>query len=244
MLKISKTHTKFIKSLQLKKYRLAEQAFLVEGEKSVLEVINSDFQVNEIICTEAFYDKYQSELTGLQLWQVDELSALGSFRSNNQALAIVQMKENRMFRYGGGLVLALDDVNDPGNLGTIIRIADWYGIAGILASPETCELYNPKVISATKGSFTRIPVFYNTLADSIRELQLPVIAADMEGDNVHQTSLPVDLCLIMGNEAHGISEELHSLIDKRIHIPSYGNAESLNVGVAAAVIIDNYRRST
>ena len=207
-------------------------------------MINSDFEVTEIICTEAFFRENSNALSEFKVWQEDDLSTLGNFRSNNKALAVVRMKDNKMFSYNGGMILALDDVNDPGNLGTIIRLADWYGIAGIIASPETCELYNPKVISATKGSFTRVPVYYSRIADVLHSLHIPVFAADMEGDNVHITSFPKDMCLIMGNEAHGISGELNGLINRRIHIPSYGQAESLNVGVAAAIIIDNYRRST
>ncbi|MEJ2004174.1 MAG: RNA methyltransferase [Cyclobacteriaceae bacterium] len=243
MVKLSKAHTKFIKSLQLKKYRQAEQAFVVEGEKSVLEVIASDFEVNEVICSSSFYENHAERLAGIQRWEADDLSPLGSFRSNNQALAVVNMKKNQAFAYTGGMVLALDDVNDPGNFGTILRIADWFGITGILASPNTCELYNPKVISASKGSFTRIPVYFDDLDRSVKKLNIPVLAADMDGENVHNLQFPKDVCLVLGNEAHGISPGLGKLISRRITIPSFGNAESLNVGMAAAIIIDNYRRS-
>jgi len=208
----------------------------------VLEVLDSDYNIIEIVCTQAFKSKYADKLAGTQLLESEDLATLGNFRSNDRAIAVVQTKPNEPFTYRGGLILALDDINDPGNLGTILRIADWYGISGVFASPDTCELYNPKVISASKGSFTRVPYYTGELAGLLPSLSIPVYAADMHGENLHTTEIPKDVCLIMGNEAHGISASLEALIDRRVHIPSRGRAESLNVGVATAVILDNYSR--
>jgi TrmH family RNA methyltransferase len=154
------------------------------------------------------------------------------------------MKSNEPFKYDGGLVLALDAINDPGNLGTILRTADWYGVSGIIASRNTCEFYNPKVISASKGSFSRIPFYYMELHDFVPQMGIPVLAADLTGENVHEFSFPRDVCLLLGNEAHGISPDLEGLIKSRIHIPRFGNGESLNVGIAAAVMMDNYSRTS
>ena len=242
MVKLSKTHTKFIKSLQLKKYRQSEQAFLVEGEKSVLEVLASDFEVSEVIVSPAFLEKHAGVVGSVSCSVADDLSGLGTFKSNNQAIAVVRMKPNAPPDRLRGLILVSDGINDPGNLGTILRIADWYGISAIIASPDTCELYNPKVISASKGSFTRVPVYYAELPEFLAAHKMTVLAADMRGEDVHSLDFPENGFLILGSEAHGISPELESLVDKRVHIPSYGGAESLNVGVAAAIIIDNYRR--
>ncbi len=243
MVKLSKAHTKFIKSLQLKKYRQLEQTFLVEGEKSVLEVLNSDFEVREIIATARFIADHESSLAGMEVIEADSLSSVGTLKTNESAIALVRMKPNIVFSPKSGLTLLADDINDPGNFGTMLRIADWFGITNIVASKDTCELYNPKVISSSKGSFTRIKVCYADLEATIRSASLPVLAADMSGKNVHSFDFPTDCLLIMGNESHGISESLSPFITERLTIPSYGEAESLNVGVATAIIIDNYRRT-
>ena len=242
MVKLSKTHTKFIKSLQLKKYRQLEQTFLVEGEKSVLEVLRSGFVVKELITTENFAGKYKSSFGDIPTYIVSDLSSLGSLKSNDAAIAVVEMPQNKQFDLSSGLTLVADDINDPGNFGTILRIADWFGLNGIIASENTCELYNPKVISASKGSFTRVKVFYTEPGPLLQSSELPVYAADMTGEDVHLFDFPKDAFLILGNESHGISASLEKYLTGRINIPQYGAAESLNVGVATAIIADNYRR--
>ena len=154
---ISKARAKFIKSLQLKKYRKESQLFVVEGLKSVLEVLGSDFEVVTLVASEQFLNTHQRQIDeGLEVLSAKpkELGAMGSFQTNDQALAVVKMKENTPTSISDQeLVLALDEVNDPGNLGTILRVADWYGIDRVIASLGTADLYNPKVIAASKGLF-------------------------------------------------------------------------------------------
>ena len=219
-----------------------EQTFLVEGEKSVLEVMNSDFDIDEIVVTSRFKSLHGHLLGNISVLESEDLSAVGTLKSNDAAIALVRMKPNEPFPVASGLTLISDGINDPGNFGTILRVADWFGIKRILASRDTCELYNPKVISSSKGSFTRVTVYYTEIDSVIASAGLPVYAADMSGRNVHTFEFPTDCLLVMGNESHGISPSLEALITERLTIPSYGGAESLNVGVATAIMLDNYRR--
>ncbi|MEM6525010.1 MAG: RNA methyltransferase [Bacteroidota bacterium] len=243
---VSRTITKFIKSLQLKKYRKLEQLFLVEGDKSVVEVLQSTYKVRQVLSTQEFQERYPELLKSTERITANEreLSAMGNFRTNNSAIAVVEMSSNTPFEIADGFGIVLDDVNDPGNLGTIIRVADWYGFSRIVASLNTADLYNPKVISASKGSFTRVRLYYTDLSVYLKEANVPIFGAFMEGDSVHKIEFRERGLIVMGNESNGISDELSPLISKRISIPRYGQAESLNVGVATAVICDNLRRST
>jgi TrmH family RNA methyltransferase len=188
---LSKNTVKFIKSLHQKKYRVAEGLFFVEGEKSVVEALKSDFLVDLLLVTENFEGRnsailkaYKGELIRVTQGQLEQL---GQYQSNDSALAVVRMKPNTSFVPSNHeLIIALDDVRDPGNLGTIIRIADWYGIKKMVLSPQTAEFYNPKVIQATMGSFTRIQFFYENLDVVFSKWKLPVYGAFLEGDNVHE----------------------------------------------------------
>jgi TrmH family RNA methyltransferase len=243
---MSKSVAKFIKSLQLKKYRKQEQLFLVEGSKSTLEVMNSHFNVRTVLCTEQFYEQFSNQLKGLEVLKVTEkqLTEVGTLKSNNAALAVVEMPvADGKKADADKLYLALDDINDPGNLGTILRVADWYGIDTILASEETAELYNPKVISASKGSFTRVEVVYGDLERLIKEFQLPVYGTFMAGDDIHKTHFKKGCIIVFGNEANGISSKIEKLIDYKVTIPKIGGAESLNVAMAAAIVCDNAIRN-
>ncbi len=241
---ISRASTKFIKSLQLKKYRKTEQLFVVEGGKSVLEVLGSTFNVKSVVATERFFASNREVLQGKEVSFVSEkeLTGLGSYKTNNAALAVVHMKPNSPVGSNEGWLLGLDGVNDPGNLGTILRIADWYGINRIVASKETADFYNPKVVASSKGSFCRVNVYYTDLEAFIKSLDIPVYGAFMEGDDVHKRTFEEKGLLVLGNEANGISEEVSAIIRKKITIPRYGQAESLNVAMATAIICDNIFR--
>ncbi|MEO1099184.1 MAG: RNA methyltransferase [Bacteroidota bacterium] len=244
---VSRTVTKFIKSLQLKKYRKIEQRFIVEGEKSVLEVLQSSYKVQQIVATPEFQHKHQNRLKSVDIINATqrELSSLGNFKSNNSALAIVEIKPNTAVSVDSEYVLALDGINDPGNLGTIIRVADWYGIKKIIASGETADFYNPKVVSASKGSFTRVELFYTYLPEYLKSVQLTIYGTYMKGENIHKTYFEKEGIIVLGNESNGISKELEPYISRKISISRKGEAaESLNVGVAAAVICDNVSRVT
>ncbi len=246
---ISKKWLKLIHSLQLKKYRKQHQAFLVEGTKSVLELFSSDYSVQILFVTQDFYNEHirllKKQSFECQVVDQIELEKSGVFQSNNACLAVVSAKLNKpLFVEGNEYLLMLDDVRDPGNLGTILRIADWYGIRKIICSEETTDIYNPKVIAASMGSFTRVQTYYCDIAHYLQNhtRNTPVYGAFLEGENVHAMPFTPEGILIMGNESQGIRPELTSFVTHKIHIPRYGGAESLNVGIATAVICDNIRR--
>lgn len=219
----------------------------MEGEKSVLEVLQSDFAVETLVVTESFEARYSGllESFGGQLIPATQrqLEDLGQFQSNGAALAIVQMGDNSPFEPDGeSLILGLDDVRDPGNLGTIIRVADWYGITKLVFSPQTAEFYNPKVIQSTMGSFTRVKFFYENLDEVFERWRLPVYGAFLGGEDIHQLPSPTSGVLLMGNESRGISPSLEKKVTQKVTIPRFGQAESLNVAIATAILCDNFRR--
>lgn len=244
---LSKARIKFIKSLQLKKYRKQEQCFTVLGEKSVLETLRSTLQVRELYATADFIERQKSTLDRYQgdLIRVkeSELALLGEYATNDAALAIVSIPDKAVFSVElDEFVIMLDDIRDPGNLGTIIRTADWYGITKIIASEETADVYNSKVIQASMGSFTRIQVLYTNLLEFLKENKLPVYGTFLNGENAHGFKFGKGGIVIVGNEANGISEEVKKFISHKITIPQFGKAESLNAAIATAVILDNIRR--
>ncbi|MEO1051136.1 MAG: RNA methyltransferase [Bacteroidota bacterium] len=245
---ISKAKAKFIKSLQIKKYRKEEQCFVVEGAKSVQELLASDFEVLELYATDHFLEANDTLIRQRQVAVEEvkekELSVVGSYQSNNAALAVVACKPDQELTVESNeYLLALDDVNDPGNLGTIIRTADWYGINKIVASESTVDIYNPKVIAASKGSFTRVTIHYSDLTSYLKGLTIPVYGAYLEGENLHSTKFDSSGILLMGSESNGISSNLEHLVTHKVSIPRYGGAESLNVGMATAIFCDNLRRN-
>ncbi len=244
---LSKNTVKFIKSLHQKKYRLESGKFFVEGEKSVVEVLQSSFTVDLLLVTQEFASKHATLLSG-KAFEVlfvtpNQLEQLGQYQSNDAALAVVQMKPNQAFLpEKGELILALDEVRDPGNLGTIIRIADWYGIKKLIFSSHTAEFYNPKVIQSSMGSFTRVQFYYGDLAQAFQEWKLPVYGAFLEGESIHELTNPTPGVLLLGNESQGISKEVEKWVSSKITIPSFGKAESLNVAIATAIFCDNFKR--
>ena len=248
---LSKNQVKYIQSLHQKKYRQQHGAFLVEGAKSVQEVLQSDFQTELVVATDAFYKENahltDPQRTPVEIASVADLERIGTLDSNNAALAVVRTKENRPLVAGPGeIALVLDDIRDPGNLGTILRIADWYGVRIILCSETTADVYNPKVISASKGSFTRVQWWYGDVAEFLGQVGNPsvgpVYGAFLDGADVHTLVFAPGGYLVMGNESNGISPAVEQYVTQRITIPRYGAAESLNVGIATAVLLDNWRR--
>ena len=247
---LSKNRIKYINSLKIKKYRQQHQSFIVEGWKSVLELLNSDFSVEFVLVTPEFQQKYSSILsqhkTLLETVTLTELQGLGSFQTNDSCLAVAKTKENVFLSSENGeYVLILDDISDPGNLGTIIRIADWYGVKKIVCSESTTDLYNPKVIASSKGSFTRVQLYYTDLAGYLTEnaKKHMIAGAFLGGDSLYDFKFATNGgYIVMGNESNGVGQEVEQLITHRMTIPRVGEAESLNVGVATAVILDNLRR--
>lgn len=244
---ISQKWSKLIKSLHLKKFRKAEQLFFVEGEKAVLEVLAAHWPVKALFGTSDFFDRYPDTAYAAEMSQpcsATELEQVGTFTSNNAALAVVAIPQYAPFHETlGEWTLVLDAVNDPGNLGTIIRIADWYGIRHMLCSADTVDTFNPKVIASAKGSFLRVKLHYGDLAPCLAQAKQPVYGAFLDGDSVHQLALPkAGGFIVLGNEANGISPQIAAHVSQRITIPAFGKAESLNVGIASAVIVDNLLR--
>lgn len=238
---------RLVESLQNKKDRDAKKLFLVEGEKTFLETIQSDYRVHSIFATHAFLATYPEIVEyakdAIHVVDAEELSQMGTLANNMMVIGVFHQKILQPLVIGNELVIAISDVNDPGNLGTLIRIADWYGIRKIIASKNTVDMYNPKVISATKGSFTRVDVYSADLESLFAEQDIAIIAADLEGSSVHKTSFPSRGVLLLGSEAHGIPHDLDDFITGRVTIPRYGDAESLNVAVAGAIILDNWKKS-
>jgi RNA methyltransferase, TrmH family len=255
---LSKSQLTFIRSLQQKKFRQQHGAFLVEGAKSVAEVLGSGFVVERLFCTDDFYKENAPAVVHqrppVEFVTADELARAGSLETNDAAIAVVQTRPNEHpAPRPGTWTLVLDDIRDPGNLGTILRVADWYGIRQVLCSATTTDVYAPKVISASKGSFTRVHCWYGDLEEYFsqaveqsdsQEVSLSIYGAFLDGENVHRTEFStVGGYIVLGNESNGIGAGVARHVTHRLTIPRFGDAESLNVGIAAAVLLDNLRRS-
>ncbi len=240
--------TKIIKALHQKKYRQETHKFLVEGSKNVAELLRSDYAVDNVYCTADFKNSHEELLDSkknlrIQIVDAAELKAFGTLEHNDGALAIAIQKEEKSPK-SEGVILALDNIRDPGNLGTLIRIADWYGIKHIVCSPECVDWYNPKVIAASMGSFTRVECFYTELPAYLRAQKVPVLGAFLDGKSVHSFAFPKSGILVVGSESHGISKEAAKCVTEKVTIPSFGGgAESLNAAVAGAIILDRWKGS-
>ncbi|WP_258104061.1 RNA methyltransferase [Marinoscillum sp. MHG1-6] len=236
---VSKNRLKFIKSLKIKKYRQKERSFLVEGRKNVLELINSDFEVQCILATNKFISSYGNTGNNLEIHEVnsDLLAEVGSFQTNEDCLAVASMKPSILSE----LIISkptfvLDGVGDPGNLGTIIRTLDWFGHDTLICSSDTAEFYNPKVINSTMGSFTRVKVYYTALKEYLTNVGLPIYGADLDGVHPRDCDFSVPSLMVMGSESHGLSEEVKPLINHFVSIPGSDRAESLNVAMATGIL--------
>jgi TrmH family RNA methyltransferase len=244
----SKQQQKYVQSLQIKKYRQEHQAFLVEGAKSVIELIDSDFQVELLLCTSKFFLENEKKLKKISVEQISqtELEKISTLQSNDATVAVAKMKPNVSLQASPKeFVLVLDDIRDPGNLGTILRIADWYGITKVICSDTTVDFYNPKVVAASMGSFTRIQAFYTNLQtyfEQISKADSAIIGTFLNHENLHQFNFPDAGYIVLGNESNGIGDAVEKFVTDKVTIPRFGHAESLNVGIATAVVLDNLRR--
>ena len=234
---ISKNQIKFIKSLSLKKNRVKAQLFIAEGEKIVNELLNSNFEIEHIYATKEFSGINSSQKLDVTLISNEELLKVSSLTSPNNVLAIVRFCHQE-FKNNSGIILVLDDVNDPGNFGTIIRICDWFGVIQIICSSSTVDCYNPKVVQAAMGSLFRVNIKYMDLATYLANIDSPIYGAYMNGDNIKEQELPSKAHLIMGNEANGISTSISHYITNKVSIKNTGkNTESLNVAVATSILL-------
>ncbi|MCU0451475.1 MAG: RNA methyltransferase [Bernardetiaceae bacterium] len=244
---------KLIKSLHLKKNRLEEGLFLVEGAKSVAELLaggpgHLPFKLAAVFFTEKFAEEYPDLATSTRLGETvsqAELEQVGTLQTNEAALVVVEMPaETDLPLAAGQWALALADLRDPGNLGTLVRLADWYGLPALYCSPSTADWYNPKVIAASMGGFLRVRPVYTELGPLLAQAPGPVYAATLQGQSVHQLQRPAPGVLLIGNEARGLAPDLVALASQQVAVPRFGGAESLNAAVATAIILDNLYRAS
>ena len=248
---ISKSQIKLITSLQQKKYRTKTGLFVAEGPKIIKDLVKAGLEMHSLYTSavvesdgnsaKAFVDFSEEAIMVSQL----ELQKLSTLRTANTMLAVFHMfKEKEISERG--LLVALDAVRDPGNLGTIIRLCDWFGVSQIICSQDTVDCFNPKVVQATMGSIGRVTVTYLELTEFLKNTKLPIYAAVMDGDNVYTTTLSQSAILLMGNEANGISPLVMPLAQNKITIPNFGlsdTVESLNVASATGILLSEFRRA-
>ncbi|WP_396167956.1 TrmH family RNA methyltransferase [Flavobacterium sp.] len=239
---LSKNQIKLITSLQQKKQRNIHRLFFAEGIKVIQELLESKFELEHLFTTQ---NDFQEVSTDKKV-HIDEgdLKKISVLSTPNSCLAVFKIPNEKKIQ-DSGLILALDAVRDPGNLGTILRLCDWFGINQLICSKDAVDIYNPKVVQATMGSIARVNVNYIDLESLISQTPLPVFGTFMEGDNIYKTDLPQEGIIVLGNEANGISPEIEKLIKQRLTIPRFGpiqKTESLNVATATAVILSEFRR--
>ena len=236
---LSKNEAKYIQSLSHKKQRQESGLFIVEGVKLVNELLNSHYPVKKIYATEDWAGTVNPKTELLRV-TADELQKVSGLQTANKVLAIAEQPVIGKIKLSKNKwVLALDGIQDPGNMGTLIRIADWFGIDTIVASEDSVDAFNPKVVQSTMGSFSRVTVHYTDIADFIKAAGIPVFGALLEGKSVYSVSPPQQGILLIGNESKGIHPQLLPLIKNPVSIPRIGGAESLNAAVAAGILISH-----
>ena len=235
---ISKNQQKLIRGLELKKFRRREQLFVAEGPKVVGDLLKAGYTPQTLFST--------TEQPGAQLVTEDELRRISFLQHPQQVLALFPLPEPELEQpQPGSLYLALDGVQDPGNLGTIIRLADWFGIGTIYCSEDTADAWAPKVVQATMGSIARVKVIYTNLGELLDNTTLPVYGTLLDGNDIYQEKLTAEGIIVMGNEGNGISADIRQKVNRRLLIPSFhrgDTAESLNVAIATAITCSEFRR--
>ena len=217
--------------------------FIAEGIKGIQELLVAHFELEHLYTTQTDFETVAGNLKTL-VTNAD-LKKMSALASPNTCLAVFKIPEVKAIN-SSGLIVALDDIRDPGNLGTILRLCDWFGIQQLICSKETVDVYNPKVVQATMGSIARVNVTYVDLIDFIANSKLAVFGTFMDGENMYTTNLPQEGIIVMGNEANGISSDLEKIIKNRLTIPRFGTlqkTESLNVATATAIVLSEFRRA-
>ena len=251
---LTKNTIKLIRSLELKKFRTRENSFVAEGPKVVGDLL-AVMRPKMVFATSQWISENNTNGIDVEIVSEDELSRISFLQHPQQVLAVFPMPSyDESIDYTkelkGKLTLALDSVQDPGNLGTIIRIADWFGIETILCSHETADAYNPKVIQATMGSIARVRIIYTDLTKTLEAIasEMPIYGTFLDGENIHSRQLPKEAVIVMGNEGKGISQEVARLVTDRVLIPNYPagrpTADSLNVAIATAITCAEFRRNS
>lgn len=238
---LTKAKAKFIRSLKLQKNRTEQGAFVAEGSKIVLEWLETGRTIKMLVATPewaAQHGKLLALRTDIPQYiaSSDELADISALQVTNHVLIIVPIPAPQPLVWGQEWYLALDGVQDPGNMGTVIRIADWFGIRHLLLSPQCVDIYNPKVVQSAMGSHLRVTAYAGDLNATLAAAPIPVFAAALEGENIYSVTKPSAGVIIIGNEAHGISAPILALANHKITIPRIGGAESLNAGVSAGII--------
>ena len=238
---ISRNQVKLIQSLSQKKYRQNHELFVVEGVKGVQEFLKSSFLLHSLYTTDpSIFDSSNDVI----VINDDTLKKISTLKTPNKVVAIFKMPKPKPINEEK-LIVALDAVNDPGNLGTIIRLCDWFGIQELVCSQQTVDCYNTKVVQATMGSLTRVNINYVDLPEFLLQTQLVVFGTYMDGDNIYNSALPESGVLVMGNEANGISDTVSKIVTSRLAIPRFGDlksTESLNVATATAILLSEFKR--
>lgn len=250
---ISKHKIKFIKSLESKKERWNSGLFVTEGEKMAQELLNSHLKINQIFATESYLtnndlSKWSSIIEAASQEEINRISFLKTPQSI-VCLAHIPQHQLSIHSLKGKLSILLDKVQDPGNLGTIIRIADWFGIENIICTPDTSDAFNPKVVQATMGAICRVNIFYadfNVILKDIDALQMPVYGTTLDGENIYQTDISSNGFIMMGNESEGIDDKWETYLTQKLYIPHYPTemkrSESLNVAIATSIVCSEFRR--
>lgn len=251
---LSKNKIKLIQSLNRKKDRDESGLFLVEGNKMVEEALRSEFKIETLVCTVQFADQHpeiHSKAKEIIEADRDSIQKASLLQNPQEALAIVAQPaiEIPKLNLSTNLCLALDFIQDPGNLGTILRIADWFGIDTVICSENTVDVFNPKVVQASMGAIFRIKTLYTNLEGFLSEAsksQIPVYGTFMDGNNIYTEPLTKNGIIVLGNEGNGISDQIRKLVTRRIAIPTFSTnpnkAESLNVAIAASICCSEFRR--
>ena len=250
---ISKNHLKHLASLKQAKFRKEHQEFIVEGEKMVAELLKSPFRIKSVYGVVEWMQENASKFAKISTEEITQkdLERISSLKTPNKVLALVEIPiQQEIKNPSKGLHLILDTIQDPGNLGSIIRTADWFGIENIYCSKDTVSFYNPKVIQSTMGSFARVKVFYTELVKLLEQnIDLQVFGSLLDGENIFKKKLDQNAFLIIGNESKGISKEVQAFIDQKVMIPSFAinesdQAESLNAALATAILCAEFRKQS
>jgi len=245
---LSKSQISFIKSLHQKKYRKENRIFIIEGIKSIVEFISSHYELEQIYYLAQYKSLLPNLPANIKLFEVNnaELEKISTLQAPQGVLALVKLPKNKEVEAAslkGRFSLILDNIQDPGNLGTIIRTADWFGFEHIICSQNTVEVYNPKTVQATMGSLSRVKISYQDLSTLVTGSKLPVFGTTLKGQSLYQVKWGTEGLVIFGNEGQGISEEILQLITQEVTIPRVGGAESLNVAISAAILCADISRN-
>lgn len=245
---LSKSQISFIKSLHQKKYRKENGIFIIEGIKSIEEFTQSNYQIHSIYYLAQYHSLLPALSANIKLFEVNnaELDKISTLQTPQGILALIHLPEPPVFDISvlkNTFTLVLDGVQDPGNMGTIIRTADWFGFKQVICSTNCVEVYNPKTVQATMGSLSRVNVFYEDLPSVLKNVKVPIFGAVLNGKSMYKSDWGKEGIVILGNEGQGISPEVMKLITNPVTIPRVGGAESLNVAISAAILCAEISRN-